>query len=170
MLRSYQSKKKSIFRLFLVKKVLAAPCVLHILFSEVLSSSSHHLLVSSDVNPIGMSCLNFLCPVRNSIAFARCLKLIGFSLFNLEFSDYQNVHRIAIENNNIFFLVPLRVNPNNTTGLDEYVDILQVQQLLLDSSPSTSCIPSTSSSRVRPKVNLQKASEYSTQTQGNNFY
>lgn len=44
-------------------------------------------------------------------------------------------------------------NPNNND--DEYVDIFQVQQLLLDSSSSSHSIP-------KPKVNLQKAIEYST--------
>lgn len=62
----------------------------------------------------------------------------------------------------------------SSTGLDEYVDILQVQQLLLDSSSSSSQqAPSTStgsvsSNRQRPKINLQKASEYSCQVQGKN--
>ncbi|GAB0093063.1 flocculation protein FLO11-like [Sergentomyia squamirostris] len=55
-------------------------------------------------------------------------------------------------------------------GLDEYVDILQVQQLLLDSTPSTGNPTSTSStssnsSKSRPRVNLQKATEYSSQAQ-----
>lgn len=47
---------------------------------------------------------------------------------------------------------------------DEYVDILQVQQLLLDSSQSTSAggVTSTSlPSRPRPRLNVQKAVEYS---------
>lgn len=64
---------------------------------------------------------------------------------------------------------------NNPAGLEEYVDILQVQQLLLDStsasSTTTTSNPSTSSSsavnvsgtaRHRPRVNIQKATEYST--------
>lgn len=69
---------------------------------------------------------------------------------------------------------------SNASGLDEYVDILQVQQLLLDSSsssPSTiaAVTPATSSggqlqnsaactsytARHRPRVNIQKANEYS---------
>lgn len=70
---------------------------------------------------------------------------------------------------------------NNPSGLEEYVDILQVQQLLLDSTPSTltststittsnATVNSTNSigiSRHRPRVNIQKASEYST-TMANN--
>lgn len=69
-----------------------------------------------------------------------------------------------------------RLNPANTTGLDEYVDILQVQQLLLDSSaplPSSSSTTASTSSaylpgannaalKCRPRVNIQKASDYST--------
>lgn len=42
---------------------------------------------------------------------------------------------------------------------------MQVQQLLLDSSPSTSA-SSNNNSKSRPKVNLQKAAEYSCQVQG----
>jgi la-related protein 1 len=79
-------------------------------------------------------------------------------------------------------------NRSNGPNLDEYVDILQVQQLLLENSsnpgaatsqanstlspPSTST-PSTtansSSIKSRPKVNVQKAAEYSAcnQLQGN---
>lgn len=55
--------------------------------------------------------------------------------------------------------------PGNT---DEYVDILQVQQLLLDSSTapasvSSTCAPQPAAllpSRPRPRVNVQKAIEY----------
>lgn len=69
-----------------------------------------------------------------------------------------------------------RLNATNTTGLDEYVDILQVQQLLLDSSSSiatsssASTIPAispatstatSSAARHRPRVNIQKATDYS---------
>ncbi|XP_055676674.1 dendritic arbor reduction protein 1 isoform X2 [Lutzomyia longipalpis] len=64
----------------------------------------------------------------------------------------------------------------NTTGpsgagLDEYVDILQVQQLLLDSTPPTGVSTGTTNttsntSKARPRVNLQKAAEYSSQVQG----
>lgn len=71
-----------------------------------------------------------------------------------------------------------RLNATNTTGLDEYVDILQVQQLLLDSSSSiatsssaslstiTAVPPATSTAtssaaRHRPRVNIQKATDYS---------
>lgn len=61
-----------------------------------------------------------------------------------------------------------RSNLSNVSGLDEYVDILQVQQLLLDSSPSTSTTTTGSTVRPRPKVNLQKAAEYSAQSQGMN--
>ncbi|XP_055676675.1 mucin-19 isoform X3 [Lutzomyia longipalpis] len=63
----------------------------------------------------------------------------------------------------------------NTTGpsgagLDEYVDILQVQQLLLDSTPPTGVSTGTTNttsntSKARPRVNLQKAAEYSSQVQ-----
>lgn len=53
-------------------------------------------------------------------------------------------------------------------GLDEYVDILQVQQLLLESSSNTATtIASTSTvAKPRPRVNLQKAAEYAAQVQG----
>lgn len=56
-------------------------------------------------------------------------------------------------------------------GLDEYVDILQVQQLLLDSTPATGANTgptnnTTNTSKARPRVNLQKAAEYSSQAQG----
>lgn len=78
-----------------------------------------------------------------------------------------------------FSVVGTRLNATNTTGLDEYVDILQVQQLLLDSSssmgPAASAIASSSavsnnaaaiasatSRNHRPRVNIQKASDYST--------
>lgn len=59
--------------------------------------------------------------------------------------------------------------PNNSAGLEEYVDILQVQQLLLDST-STTTAPTNSSNtaanasnaaRHRPRVNIQRATEYS---------
>lgn len=52
----------------------------------------------------------------------------------------------------------------NNPAADEYVDIFQVQQLLLDSSTSTASAASVSShnSMPKPKVNLQKAIEYST--------
>lgn len=65
----------------------------------------------------------------------------------------------------------------NPSGLEEYVDILQVQQLLLDSTPSSlsttittssnSCVSnattnSNGTQRNRPRVNIQKAAEYST--------
>lgn len=67
---------------------------------------------------------------------------------------------------------------NNTAGLEEYVDILQVQQLLLDSTSSTLATSTAASSatttnssntaanalntaRHRPRVNIQKATEYS---------
>ncbi|XP_055852921.1 dendritic arbor reduction protein 1 isoform X2 [Episyrphus balteatus] len=69
------------------------------------------------------------------------------------------------------------VLPHSSTGsgLDEYVDILQVQQLLLDSSSATSSGATSttiSSSQSlpkplpRPRINLQKASEYAAQIQG----
>jgi hypothetical protein len=75
----------------------------------------------------------------------------------------------------IFFSTGIRQSV--PTSLDEYVDILQVQQLLLEnSSTNTNSIgtisaasnPTSSSSgnKIRPKVNLQKASEYSNQVQG----
>ncbi|XP_037922837.1 alpha-protein kinase 1 isoform X2 [Hermetia illucens] len=53
-------------------------------------------------------------------------------------------------------------------GLDEYVDILQVQQLLLESSSNTATtVASTSTvAKPRPRVNLQKAAEYAAQVQG----
>ncbi|XP_055910821.1 uncharacterized protein DDB_G0271670-like [Eupeodes corollae] len=73
------------------------------------------------------------------------------------------------------------VLPSHTStgsGLDEYVDILQVQQLLLDSSSGSSSGTSTSSTAAaisssqylpkplpRPRINLQKASEYAAQIQ-----
>ncbi|XP_055852922.1 uncharacterized protein LOC129916802 isoform X3 [Episyrphus balteatus] len=68
------------------------------------------------------------------------------------------------------------VLPHSSTGsgLDEYVDILQVQQLLLDSSSATSSGATSttiSSSQSlpkplpRPRINLQKASEYAAQIQ-----
>lgn len=63
-------------------------------------------------------------------------------------------------------IVTPRTTANNSSGLDEYVDILQVQQLLLDSSPSTSTSATTSTSRPRPRLNVQKAAEYSSQVQG----
>lgn len=63
-------------------------------------------------------------------------------------------------------IAPPRTTANSSTGLDEYVDILQVQQLLLDSSPSTSTSATTSTSRPRPRLNVQKAAEYSSQVQG----
>lgn len=65
----------------------------------------------------------------------------------------------------------------NPSGLEEYVDILQVQQLLLDSTPtslatsttttsnsclSNSTVNSCGTQRYRPRVNIQKAAEYST--------
>ncbi|XP_037922838.1 mucin-5AC isoform X3 [Hermetia illucens] len=52
-------------------------------------------------------------------------------------------------------------------GLDEYVDILQVQQLLLESSSNTATtVASTSTvAKPRPRVNLQKAAEYAAQVQ-----
>lgn len=71
-------------------------------------------------------------------------------------------------------------NAANPSGLEEYVDILQVQQLLLDSTPSTSsattsiaCTTSNATTNSinstagatrhhRPRVNIQKATEYST--------
>lgn len=67
----------------------------------------------------------------------------------------------------VFFL-GARLNTTNTTGLDEYVDILQVQQLLLDSSATPSTSGATSSSAAsaaatakhRPRVNIQKATDY----------
>ncbi len=62
--------------------------------------------------------------------------------------------------------MPPRTTANSSSGLDEYVDILQVQQLLLDSSPSTSTSATTSTSRPRPRLNVQKAAEYSSQVQG----
>lgn len=62
--------------------------------------------------------------------------------------------------------VPPRTTASSSSGLDEYVDILQVQQLLLDSSPSTSTSATTSTSRPRPRLNVQKAAEYSSQVQG----
>lgn len=72
----------------------------------------------------------------------------------------------------LFFFIKIvclgtRLNATNATGLDEYVDILQVQQLLLDSSvtPLTnSASAATSTARHRPRVNIQKASEYSSGT------
>jgi GTP cyclohydrolase FolE2 len=77
------------------------------------------------------------------------------------------------------------ISSSSQNNLEEYVDILQVQQLLLENStastsssstvntvsystpPATSATtPSTSkNSQSRPRVNLQKASEYS-QVQG----
>lgn len=80
-----------------------------------------------------------------------------------------------------------RSSSAQSTELDEYVDILQVQQLLLDSSASasqqqalaagnggntiTNGITATTSSqqilpKPRPRLNLQKASEYAAQVQG----
>ncbi|XP_028896037.1 dendritic arbor reduction protein 1 isoform X2 [Zeugodacus cucurbitae] len=79
-----------------------------------------------------------------------------------------------------------RSSSAQSTELDEYVDILQVQQLLLDSSASasqqqalaaanggntsTNGTTSTTSSqqslpKPRPRLNLQKASEYAAQVQ-----
>lgn len=67
-----------------------------------------------------------------------------------------------------------RSSASNSTG-DEYVDILQVQQLLLDSStPSSTTVPSGQQQPpappppppVRPRINVQKAAEYSLQPQG----
>ncbi|XP_067615803.1 uncharacterized protein sr isoform X2 [Eurosta solidaginis] len=73
-----------------------------------------------------------------------------------------------------------------STELDEYVDILQVQQLLLDSSASASQqafaaansgntngitatqAPQTSLPKPRPRLNLQKATEYAAQVQADN--
>lgn len=53
------------------------------------------------------------------------------------------------------------------SGLDEYVDILQVQQLLLESSGTNQLQnPTQNISRPRPRVNLQKAVEYAGQIQG----
>lgn len=76
----------------------------------------------------------------------------------------------------MFYFIASRLNANNNpAGLEEYVDILQVQQLLLDSTSSPTN-PSTSSSsaanvsctaRHRPRVNIQKATEYSTTTMAN---
>lgn len=78
----------------------------------------------------------------------------------------------------VFFIEDSRLNStSNPTGLEEYVDILQVQQLLLDSTPSSlistpttssSCVSNaaanlaTGAQRHRPRVNIQKAAEYST--------
>lgn len=93
-------------------------------------------------------------------------------------------------NRNIFFFLfainkDSRLNSTaNPSGLEEYVDILQVQQLLLDSTPSTlatstattsnSCISnsavnSSGAFRHRPRVNIQKAAEYSTTTMANSI-
>ncbi|XP_053965975.1 ataxin-1-like [Anastrepha ludens] len=77
-----------------------------------------------------------------------------------------------------------RSSSTQSTELDEYVDILQVQQLLLDSSASasqqalaataigsntnnTTATPSPQQSlpKPRPRLNLQKASEYAAQVQ-----
>lgn len=60
--------------------------------------------------------------------------------------------------------------PNNSAGLEEYVDILQVQQLLLDSTApqppsanaSNTAANALNAARHRPRVNIQKAAEYST--------
>lgn len=76
------------------------------------------------------------------------------------------------------FRIDSRLNvTTNPSGLEEYVDILQVQQLLLDSTPSTlatstattsnSCLSNATVNscgvpRYRPRVNIQKATEYST--------
>lgn len=76
----------------------------------------------------------------------------------------------------VFFKDTRLNNAANSSGLEEYVDILQVQQLLLDSTPSTmatstvttsnSCVsnsnPNGTQQRHRPRVNIQKATEYST--------
>lgn len=59
--------------------------------------------------------------------------------------------------------------PNNSAGLEEYVDILQVQQLLLDSTsttiaptnPSNTAANALNAARHRPRVNIQRAAEYS---------
>lgn len=48
------------------------------------------------------------------------------------------------------------------TNSDEYVDIFQVQQLLLDTSTASSSSLADNNSMPKPKVNLQKALEYST--------
>lgn len=76
-------------------------------------------------------------------------------------------------------------NSANPSGLEEYVDILQVQSLLLDSTPSTSnaatsnaCTSNATTIATnstgggatrhhRPRVNIQKAAEYSTATMAN---
>lgn len=82
---------------------------------------------------------------------------------------------------------PALISTSSQNQLEEYVDILQVQQLLLEnstaslssastvntasySSPaSTTTIPSSSKNlQTRPRVNLQKAAEFS-QVQGNVF-
>lgn len=54
-------------------------------------------------------------------------------------------------------------NLPSSAGLDEYVDILQVQQLLLDSSTATGVSSTCTTTRPRPRLNVQKATEYSSQ-------
>lgn len=58
---------------------------------------------------------------------------------------------------------------NSSVALEEYVDILSVQQLLLDTPTTTSSLAGHSSSsgthgvsKPRPRLNVQKAVEYST--------
>lgn len=65
----------------------------------------------------------------------------------------------------LYILGSQRSSTSNSSGLEEYVDILQVQQLLLDSSTTNGI--STTTSRSRPKVSVQKAAEHFTQFQGN---
>lgn len=105
------------------------------------------------------------------------------------------VHKESVN----FKFADSRPNPISAqSSLDEYVDILQVQQLLLENSNSnsnsaassspcttaTSTVPTNTSysssvmtptpsssvvaaaSKNRPRVNLQKAAEYSCQVQG----
>lgn len=90
--------------------------------------------------------------------------------FNWLHYDFFRVHFNTIKDSRLNSTV-------NPSGLEEYVDILQVQQLLLDSTPSTmapasaattnSCASnattiSNGAQRHRPRVNIQKATEYST--------
>lgn len=52
-------------------------------------------------------------------------------------------------------------------GLDEYVDILSVQQLLLDSPAASNA---NGNKAARPRLNVQKAAEYAASNQGTRIY